>query len=62
MDAAVEVVCPYCGEIVHVQVELAARLQKYREDCEVCCRPMRVEVRFDTNYEFELSVKRSSGV
>lgn len=62
MDAAVEVVCPYCGEIVHVQVELAGRLQAYREDCEVCCRPMAVEVRFDADYEYELFVKRSSGV
>lgn len=61
MDAAVEVVCPYCGEIVHVLVEVGGRLQAYREDCEVCCRPMQVEVRFDPDYECEVFVQRSSG-
>ena len=42
-------------------VEVGARKQRYHEDCEVCCRPMKIEIRFDENYDFDLQVQRSSG-
>jgi len=61
MDTNVEVVCPYCGQIVNVHVEFGGRKQRYHEDCEVCSRPMHVDVRFDPNYNVELQVRRSSG-
>jgi transposase-like protein len=37
--------CPYCGEPVEIVVDPGgARLQRYVEDCPVCCRPWNVEV------------------
>ena len=46
--------CPYCGE------ELSARLdasggskQKFIQDCEVCCRPIQIEVQFGDEGEVE---------
>jgi len=40
--------CPYCGELVHVDVdEGGGRHQAYVEDCPVCCRPWQVEVTRD---------------
>ena len=50
MEEAVEVVCPYCGESIHVYVDPSAGDQTYVEDCWVCCRPieMRVTVRGGT--------------
>ncbi len=61
MDTNVDVVCPYCGEIVTVHVELGRRVQNYHEDCEVCSRPMQVDLRFDRNYNCDVQVARSSG-
>ncbi len=40
--------CPYCGEAVELLLDPAGGdLQEYVEDCEVCCRPWRVEVTYD---------------
>ena len=40
--------CPWCGEVLEVAVDLSAgRAQKYVEDCQVCCRPVVLIVRFD---------------
>ena len=61
MGTSVEVVCPYCGEIVNVYVEYGGRIQRYHEACEVCSRPMLVDVRFDSNYDVDLQIGRSSG-
>jgi hypothetical protein len=36
--------CPYCGEPVQLIVDLSAGRQRYVEDCQVCCRPMVVDV------------------
>ena len=36
--------CPYCGESIELLVDPSMAGQTYTEDCEVCCRPMRVSV------------------
>jgi hypothetical protein len=36
--------CPYCGEPVQLLVDPSAGAQQYIEDCQVCCRPMVVDV------------------
>ena len=40
--------CPYCGEPIEIVVEMAiepeAMGQRYVEDCQVCCKPMVVDV------------------
>lgn len=44
-DAVVH--CPYCGEAVEIALDPGSGVvQEYVEDCEVCCRPWRVSVRF----------------
>jgi len=48
MDSDAVVVCPYCGEPVEISLDPAGgREQEYVEDCEVCCNPWRVRVRYD---------------
>lgn len=43
----VEVFCPYCGEPCEISVDPSGgRRQNYTEDCQVCCRPWKVQVRF----------------
>jgi hypothetical protein len=37
--------CPYCGEVVDVEVDaVGAGSETYVEDCPVCCRPWTVHV------------------
>ena len=44
--------CSYCGEWNSTDVdESAGPLQQYVEDCEVCCQPNLLSVRFDTRQE-----------
>jgi hypothetical protein len=46
-DADSEVTCPYCGETITVLLDPGSgSTQDYVEDCEVCCRPWRVRVRY----------------
>lgn len=35
-----EVICPYCGELIEVIVDMSVENQEYIEDCSVCCRPI----------------------
>jgi formate dehydrogenase maturation protein FdhE len=46
MDVDAE--CPYCGEPVTIFVDPGkAEVQRYFEDCAVCCRPWEVHVVVD---------------
>lgn len=39
--------CPYCGASIQLITEPIDEAQDYIEDCEVCCRPMRVLIDVD---------------
>ena len=36
--------CPFCAATISVLVDASVEHQEYIEDCEVCCRPMSLEV------------------
>lgn len=39
------IVCPYCAAEVEIRLDPAGgRVQRYVEDCEVCCRPWHLTV------------------
>jgi hypothetical protein len=38
------VLCPYCGERIGVLLDTSIPHQAYIEDCQVCCRPIMLEV------------------
>ena len=49
MDTEAEVSCPHCGESVTIGLDPGGGgSQAYVEDCEVCCRPWEVRVRYDS--------------
>lgn len=55
MDEIAEAVCPHCGEVIEVEVDASAgRNQAFIEDCWVCCRPIRFDVRFDADGQAEV--------
>jgi predicted Fe-S protein YdhL (DUF1289 family) len=41
------VTCPYCGESINLLVDCSVSDQHYIEDCQVCCRPINVDVTVD---------------
>lgn len=46
-ETSADVVCPYCAESVTIAVDPGGgSVQQYVEDCEVCCNPWQVSVRF----------------
>ena len=47
MPEAITATCPYCGEPVELAVDESAGSARYIEDCQVCCRPMQVDVEVD---------------
>lgn len=49
-DTAGFVVCPYCGEENTIFLDPGSGdHQDYVEDCQVCCRPWRVSVRYSSS-------------
>jgi len=47
IDTEAMVVCPYCGEAVDIALDPAGGSdQRYEEDCQVCCQPWQVHVRY----------------
>lgn len=47
MLPSVEIQCPYCGESIVLLIDDSAGDQRYIEDCQVCCRPITVNVQLD---------------
>ena len=41
--------CPQCGEEISVIVDTSVEKQKFIEDCEVCCRPIEIEVEIENS-------------
>ena len=41
--------CPYCWEEISMLLDCSVSQQKYVEDCEICCNPIEIEVRFESN-------------
>ena len=47
VDTEAEVDCPYCGaQNVLLLDPGSGATQEYSEDCQVCCRPLAVRVRY----------------
>ena len=48
----VDIMCPYCGEPISLSLDPSGgRLQRYVEDCTVCCQPIDVNVEVDEDGE-----------
>jgi hypothetical protein len=55
-EAVVE--CPHCGETVELALDPGSgAVQQYVEDCEVCCQPWNVTVRYGEDGTAEVRVE-----
>jgi hypothetical protein len=55
-----EVQCPYCWELVVLEVDASAGSQTYTEDCPVCCQPMLVRLAVADGGGYDLEVEREN--
>jgi hypothetical protein len=47
-DLTTLITCPYCGQEIELAIDPGGgAVQQYIEDCEVCCQPMQLTVRWD---------------
>ena len=54
-----EINCPYCSQAITVRVDqTGGRRQYFVIDCEVCCRPIQIELDIDTDGYVNLIAKR----
>lgn len=44
-----DIECPYCGEVINLVLDTSAGPQRYIEDCQVCCRPITVDMDVDAD-------------
>lgn len=52
------VICPHCGAANEIALDPGSgSRQVYVEDCQVCCRPWRVSVTYDSSGEADVSVE-----
>jgi phage FluMu protein Com len=42
-----EIQCPHCGELQDINIELLQEQQSYIEDCQICCKPMVLNIQID---------------
>ena len=48
--------CPFCWENVSIMLDPSVPAQSYYEDCQVCCNPLEITVRFEQGDLTEFSV------
>ena len=58
MSDRTELQCPYCGELLELEIE-EDLLGRLIQDCEVCCNPIQLDIRRDEWGDPEVSVERT---
>lgn len=53
MQDSLSIECPHCGETFSLALDASEGNAEFTVDCEVCCRPMTVSVRFSDDGELE---------
>ena len=57
-DTEAEVYCPWCGAPSVIALDPGSgEEQEYVEDCQVCCRPCVIRVRFDKTGAADVEVR-----
>lgn len=52
--------CPYCGEPIELIIDTSVTQQSYIEDCQVCCRPMLLNVEVDSEGHISLDIRNEN--
>lgn len=58
LDTEAGVTCPHCGASVSITLDPAGgQVQEYVEDCEVCCKPWKVQLWYDAKGVAEVQLE-----
>ena len=49
--------CPYCWEEISMLLDPSIKQQSYVEDCEICCNPIELRLRFEDQELIEFEAK-----
>jgi len=52
--------CPYCGEHIDVMIECTDIGHSYIEDCQVCCRPINMQIGMQEDGEIAVLVSHEN--
>lgn len=59
IDDTAHIACPYCGAPNEITLDPSGgRVQHYVEDCQVCCQPWSVEVRYGRDGSADVTVEQ----
>lgn len=56
-----DIQCPYCGEMMTVLLDCSVSHQVYIEDCQICCKPMTLDVVVDLDGDVIVQVMNEDG-
>lgn len=54
MPLAYSLYCPYCNEPIDIVIDPSIASQSYIEDCQVCCRPITLNVEIEDDGQVEV--------
>jgi len=52
--------CPYCDESISILVDDSLERQDYIEDCQVCCRPIVIDIAIDPGGDIRVLTRTDS--
>ena len=52
--------CPWCLEQLAILIDRSAGPQQYVEDCEVCCRPILLDIRLEGGEIISVEARREN--
>jgi hypothetical protein len=59
-EASTTVMCPYCGAPSDLSLDVGGgSVQDYVEDCQICCQPLHVHVRWRRSGQADVQVERA---
>lgn len=57
-DTDATIACSYCGESVEIALDPGSgQTQEYVEDCQVCCQPLSISVRYGPDGSADVQVR-----
>jgi hypothetical protein len=60
MQEEAQITCPFCWEDLTVLLDLSIPAQDYIEDCQVCCRPIRIAYASESGVLNSLEVQQDT--
>ncbi len=62
MAEQTEFQCPYCGELNSLEYSRSeGKSQSFIQDCEVCCRPIEIDIRTEQDGFISVVIRNDEG-